>query len=146
MASKPAQLRWWYPLLSMAVALAFGVVSYALLSSAGKLPLGLRDNPWPMELLAVVATLVGLGLAVRAFRQRRLRAVATGSALLAAASTALFLLMVHVISYKLPPPPAELVIGRQAPDFTLPDETGALVTLASRLEHKTLLVFYRGFW
>lgn len=139
-------LRWWAPLISMAVALAFGIVTYAVLNNTGKIPAGLRDNPWPMELVAVTATLTSLGLAVIAYRQRRVRAVATVGAFLATASTALFLLIVHVVSYKLPPPPAELAVGTQAPEFTLPDEGGAPVVLASLHSHPTLLVFYRGFW
>ena len=139
-------LRWWAPLVSLAVALAFGIVTYALLNSSGRISAGLRDNPWPMELVAGAATLVSLGLAVQAFRQRRVRIVATACALLAAASTALFLMIVHVASYKLPPAPAELAVGTPAPAFTLPDETGRPVALASLREHPTLLVFYRGFW
>lgn len=139
-------LRWWAPLVSMAVALAFGIVSYAILNSTGKISAGLRDNPWPMELVAVAATLTSLGLAVLAYRQRRVRIVATLGAVLATASTALFLLIVHVSSYKLPPPPAELAVGAPAPEFTLPDESGTPVALASLREHPTLLVFYRGFW
>ena len=67
-------------------------------------------------------------------------------AVLATASTALFLMIVHVASYKLPPAPAELAVGTPAPEFTLPDETGRPVVLASLREHPTLLVFYRGFW
>lgn len=139
-------LRWWAPLVSLAVALAFGIVSYALLNSSGRIPAGLRDNPWPMELVAGVATLISLGLAVQSFRQRRVRIVATACAVLATASTALFLMIVHVSSYKLPPAPAELAVGTPAPEFTLPDETGRPVALASLREHPTLLVFYRGFW
>jgi|JI10StandDraft_1071094.scaffolds.fasta_scaffold525825_2 hypothetical protein len=143
-AGKP--LRWWVPLVSMAVALASGIISYAALNSSGRIPAGLRDNPWPMELVAGVATLASLGLAVLAYRQRRVRAVATACAVLAAASTAVFLLVVHVASYRLPPSPAELAVGTPAPAFTLPDETGRPVALASLREHPTVLVFYRGFW
>ena len=139
-------LRWWMPLVSMAVALAFGIGSYAALTSSGKLPAGLRDDPWPMEVIAGAATLVALGLAVLAYRQRRLRVVATVCAALAAASTALFLMIVHVSSYRLPAPPVELAMGTPAPEFTLPDEAGRPVTLTSLHDHPTLLVFYRGFW
>lgn len=139
-------LRWWAPLVSMAVALAFGIVSYAALTSSGKISAGLRDNPWPMEVVAGTATLVALGLLVQAYRQRRVRIVATVCAVLATASTALFLMIVHVASYRLPAPPVELAVGTQAPEFTLPDESGRPVTLASLHDHPTLLVFYRGFW
>lgn len=130
----------------MVVALASGIASYAVLNSTGKIPAGLRDNPWPMELVATLASLATLGLAVLAYRQRRVRIVATVSALLATASTAVFLLIVHVASYKLPPPPPELAVGTHAPEFSLPDENGTQVALASLHDRPTVLVFYRGFW
>lgn len=139
-------LRWWAPLFSLMVALAFGIGSYAALTSSGKIPAGLRDDPWPMEAVAGVATLVALGLAVMAYRQRRVRVVATVCAVLATANTALFLMIVHVSSYRLPAPPVELAVGAPAPEFTLPDEAGRPVALASLHDHPTLLVFYRGFW
>jgi cytochrome oxidase Cu insertion factor (SCO1/SenC/PrrC family) len=35
----------------------------------------------------------------------------------------------------------------QAPDFTLPDQSGAPTTLSALTEHgPSVLVFYRGFW
>lgn len=139
-------LRWWAPLLSGAVALLFGLAPYALVTRSGKMPVGLRDDPWPLELVAVVATAAALGLLVVALRQKRARLVAGVSALLATLSTAGFLALVHVVTYDLPPPPPELAIGSPAPDFALPDETGRPVTLASVQGHPTLLVFYRGFW
>ena len=38
-------------------------------------------------------------------------------------------------------------VGEAAPDFTLPDATGAPVTLASFRERApVVLVFYRGYW
>lgn len=139
-------LRWWAPLISLAVALGFGIASYAVLTSTGKISAGLRDDPWPMEVIAGAATLVGLGFLVQAYRQKRVRAVATVCAVLATASTAVFLMLVHVASYRLPAPPVELAVGSPAPDFTLADEAGRPVTLASQQGHPTLLVFYRGFW
>lgn len=139
-------LRWWIPALSGVVALLSGIVPYALLSSAGKLPARLRDDPWPLEVVAVVAAATTFGLLVVAYRQKRARVVATVAALLATLSTALFLALVHVISYELPPPPPELAIGSAAPEFTLPDEGGRPVTLASLQGHPSLLVVYRGAW
>ena len=139
-------LRWWAPLLCAVAALMFGILPYALLSSAGKIPLGLRDNPWPMELVAVLATAATVALAVLAYRQKRARAVATAGAVLAVLSTGIFVLLVHVGSYGLPAPPTALAAGTPAPDFTLPDEAGAPVKLASLHGQKVLLVFYRGAW
>jgi peroxiredoxin Q/BCP len=40
-----------------------------------------------------------------------------------------------------------LKVGEPAPDFTLPDATGAAVSLASfRDRSPVVLVFYRGYW
>jgi hypothetical protein len=139
-------LRWWVPLVSAVVALAFGFLPYALLTASAKIPDGLRDNPWPMELVAVVATGVAVALAVFAYRQKRARAVATASAAVATLATAVFVLLVHVGSYDLPPPPKELAVGTVAADFVLPDEAGNSVALAAMRGRSTLLVFYRGAW
>lgn len=133
-------------MVSAVVALAFGLVPYVLLSSMGTIPASLRDNPWPMELVAVVATAVGVFLAIRAYREKRVRALATVCTALATLGTAGFLLLVHVATYQLPPAPKELAVGTVAPDFTLPDEEGRPVALASLRGHTALLVFYRGSW
>jgi hypothetical protein len=136
----------WPLLLCAVVALGFGIGPYIALTAAAWMPLGVRDNPWPMELVAVAATVVSIALAVRAFQARRARAVATVCAVAALASTGLFAMLVHFGSGALPPPPQQLAIATPAPDFTLPDETGAAVSLASMRGHPTLLVFYRGYW
>ena len=48
---------------------------------------------------------------------------------------------------RLPAASAVLKVGEAAPDFTLPDATGAAVTLASfRDQRPVVLVFYRGYW
>jgi len=39
-----------------------------------------------------------------------------------------------------------LAVGQVAPDFTLPDQNGHAVKLADARGHKTVLVFYRGYW
>ena len=39
-----------------------------------------------------------------------------------------------------------IVLGQQAPDFTLPDQNGKAVTLSAARGHKAVLVFYRGYW
>jgi cytochrome oxidase Cu insertion factor (SCO1/SenC/PrrC family) len=99
-----------------------------------------------MELFAVAATAASLAFVVAAYRQRRARIVATGAGALSLFATLGFVLFVHRISYALPPPPAEPLIGTTAPDFTLPDDAGNPVTLSSLRGHMTLLVFYRGYW
>lgn len=139
-------LRWWAPLASAALALTFGFLPYVMLTYSGKIPVSLRDNPWPLELLAVAATIATIVLAVQAYRQKRVRIVATLSALLATLATTFFLLLVHVGSYELPSAPKELAIGTIAPDFVLPDAKGGSFSLASTRGHRVLLVFYRGAW
>jgi hypothetical protein len=139
-------LRWWVPVAGAVVALAAGLVPYIILNVMGVIPPGLRDNPWPMELVAVIATAAVVLIAIRAYREKRVRAVATVSAALATLSTAGFLLLVHVATSQLPPATNELALGTPAPDFTLPDEAGRPVSLASLRGQPTLIVFYRGAW
>ena len=139
-------LRWWAPPASAALALAFGFLPYVMLTYSGKIPVALRDNPWPLELFAVAATSTAIVLAIQAYRQKRVRIVATVSALLATLATAFFFLLVHVGSYQLPSAPKELAVGISAPDFVLPDAKGGSFALASTRGHRVLLVFYRGAW
>ena len=48
---------------------------------------------------------------------------------------------------KIPAAPTVLRVGEPAPDFTLPDASGAPVSLASFRERTpVVLVFYRGYW
>lgn len=84
-------LSWRVRLLSTGVALAFGILHCALLTTSGKTPAGLRDYPGPMELMAGAATLCSLGLLGAAYQQRR-RIRATVYALLAPLNTALFVM------------------------------------------------------
>ena len=139
-------LRWWVPVVAAVIALALGLVPYILLTATATLPSPLRNNPWPMELAAGIATAAVVLIAIRAYREKRLRAAATVCAALATLGTAAFVLFVHVATYALPPAPKELAVGTTAPDFTLPDEEGRPVTLASFRGQPTLLVFYRGSW
>ncbi len=45
------------------------------------------------------------------------------------------------------PRAAPVEVRRQAPDFALPDHTGAEVTLRSLLaKGPVVVIFYRGFW
>ncbi len=41
---------------------------------------------------------------------------------------------------------AAVQLGQPAPDFTLPDQNGAPISLSSARGHKVVLVFYRGYW
>jgi len=41
---------------------------------------------------------------------------------------------------------AAVVVGQQAPDFTLSDQNNKATSLASAHGHKAVVVFYRGYW
>lgn len=131
---------------SAVVALAFGFIPYAALTYSGKIPPGLRDNPWPMEVVALAATIATIVLTVYAYRQKRLRIVSTVSATLATLATVFFLLLVHVGSYEIPGASNEIAIGDVAPDFVLSDAKGESFSLAATRGKPVLLVFYRGAW
>jgi len=139
-------LRWWLPVLLAITSLGLGLVPYAALSAAGKLPLAVRDRPWLFEIGTMLFAIGAVIVAVRAYRERRVRAVATLAAVLAGIQALFFLFFVHVGTYALPDPSRAPGVGAAAPDFTLPDETGAPVSLASLRGHPTLIVFYRGSW
>jgi cytochrome oxidase Cu insertion factor (SCO1/SenC/PrrC family) len=47
---------------------------------------------------------------------------------------------------RLPAPQIPSAAGKPAPDFTLRDQHGRAVHLASLRGHPVLLVFYRGYW
>jgi len=51
------------------------------------------------------------------------------------------------VATRVPTTPSALVVGRPAPDFTLPDSSGRPVRLADyRGQKAVVLVFYRGYW
>jgi hypothetical protein len=53
----------------------------------------------------------------------------------------------HFVAARVPVTPTAFVIGRPAPEFTLPDSAGRTVSLADYRGRKpVLLVFYRGYW
>ncbi len=139
-------LRWWAPLATAAVALGSGIAPYIALNNSGKIPASIRDNPWPMELVAIAATIATIVLTVEAYRQKRVRIVATLSAALATLATGVFLLLVHVASYQIPGESKEVALGSVAPDFVLSDAQGQSFSLASMRGKPVLLVFYRGVW
>lgn len=96
-----------------------------------------RDFPWVNILLfALAALLLVIGLR-RAFAARRLRWLRITSALIAAATSiaifASFAMSVFVNARHLPASAHAPQVGERAPDFTLPDDSGAPVSLAALL-------------
>lgn len=43
-------------------------------------------------------------------------------------------------------PSTPVTVGKTAPDFSLHDQDGNVVTLSKQRGKKVVLVFYRGFW
>ncbi len=65
----------------------------------------------------------------------------------APAEIGLFLLLSLVaVSQVLPKPQIPSAVGRQVPNFTLPDQRGRTLQLASLRGKRVLLIFYRGYW
>lgn len=46
----------------------------------------------------------------------------------------------------LPKPQTASAEGKEAPDFSLPDQEGREVKLSSLRGHRVVLIFYRGYW
>ncbi len=121
-----------------------------------------RDFPWASYLLFGV----GLGLLVggvrRAYRQpERYGGKVAGSvmAVLGVALLGLFALSTTYLSKQLPASKGAPQVGEKAPDFSLPDKDGTMVTMSGLLHspfsiasgeqrkpNGALLIFYRGYW
>jgi hypothetical protein len=110
-----------------------------------------RDFPWVNLLLfAVGGALLIRGL-IRAFGQpAAYRGKVSGSilTLLSLAGFGLFAYGVFYMGRHLPASTGAPKVGQHAPDFSLPDQTGKLITLADLTSagHGAILIFYRGHW
>jgi drug/metabolite transporter (DMT)-like permease len=116
-----------------------------------------RDFPWANLLLfgiAVVISLVGIR---RAFAPDRRRIAKIGGSLLGALSilvVGFFLFSFFIASRWLPTAQGAPHVGQKAPDFTLADTTGRMVSLSeltsapinAAAPKGVLLIFYRGYW
>jgi len=117
-----------------------------------------RDFPWA-NLLMFGAGLVLLTLGLRrAYREPQLyRGKVAGAILLSLGVVVLafFCFGYFYLMRQLPASTSAPRVGQQAPDFTLPDQDGNLVTLAELLRsapggtggaNGAVLIFYRGYW
>ena len=122
-----------------------------------------RDFPWANLLLFALAAallLVGVRRAFAPDRPRPRRSKIAG-AILATLSVAIFGFFVFstfIVARRLPASHSAPQIGQRAPDFTLSDTNGKLVSLSELLtspingkaasvnSRGVLLVFYRGYW
>lgn len=157
----------WNPWLWVGFALVLvGFASYPLFFA--RFPIT-RDFPWAnLALMALAVFLVGAGV-VRAFRQPDVyRGKVSGSILgvLTVLLVGSFLLEIFYATKRIPASHGAPQVGEVAPDFTLPDSQGNLVTLSSLLDSPfapngssapaagtesvktagSVLIFYRGYW
>jgi hypothetical protein len=110
-----------------------------------------RDFPWVnLILFAAAGCLLATGL-YRAFtRPDQYRGRISGPilGLLSLGIAGLFCYGAFYEARHLPPGETALRVGQQAPDFTLPDVDGRMVSLSQLRQGKraALLIFYRGYW
>ena len=119
-----------------------------------------RDFSWAnLLLLAIGGVLMCAGL-MRAFKQPEVYRGRIFGSILAVLSIAAIGLFVYGLFYEarqVPLATAAPRVGQRAPDFTLPDQNGKVVTLADLLSsgpagtgkvraNGVLLIFYRGHW
>lgn len=118
-----------------------------------------RDFPWANLLLfALSAVLVMIGVR-RAYSSdhshpRRSKIFATILMTLSLAIFGFFVFSTLIMGRRLPASHSAPTVGRNAPDFTLPDSSGKPVSLSELLTSPVndkkptgvLLVFYRGYW
>ncbi len=157
--------RSWNPILWGGFALVLaGIASYPTFFI--RFPVT-RDFPWAnFLLLAVAACMLAVGVLLAFKRPGAYRGKVSGPILasLSALLIGFFLVSIFYIARNLPASKNAPRAGEIAPDFTLPDSTGNVVTLSSLLNlpfgtndwpvtaaatGKTsgaVLIFYRGYW
>jgi cytochrome oxidase Cu insertion factor (SCO1/SenC/PrrC family) len=102
----------------------------------------------PLLNLAMIVAGVALsciGIA-RAKPTLRSRGLAAFLALLNVSFAGAFAWFIFFGSYAMPAAARAPAIGRVAPDFELPDQTGTHVRLSALRGKPVVLLFYRGFW
>jgi len=118
-----------------------------------------RDFPWANLVLFVIAGIllylgVRRGFASDRPHPVRSKIVTTIVSTLSVVIFAFFVFTIFVEGRRLPASKGAPQVGQRAPDFTLPNTTGKLVSLNELLTSPingtapkgVLLVFYRGYW
>jgi cytochrome oxidase Cu insertion factor (SCO1/SenC/PrrC family) len=121
----------------LALAVSMGTVTAFVVLLQMLIPVG---PAWYLGALALAVVLAAIAVA-------QSRGWLTMSAL--AVSVLLFALggVFNFVLMRVPTTPSAFVVGRPAPDFTLPDSAGRPVSLADyRGRQPVVLVFYRGYW
>jgi hypothetical protein len=145
--------RWNWSLWVGFLLVVAGVVSYVPVFA--QFPLT-RDFPWVNLLMCAAGLALLMAGVVRAYRRKEVyrgRVVGPILALLGALAVAFFCWGILVVARQLPASAAAPHVGQKAPNFTLPDQDGKPVSLASLLAPQpgarsggALLIFYRGHW
>ena len=129
-------IRYWPALQSVLLSLG-AIVGYVAFL---RMPV-VRNHPELYLVAFALATLIAAAASWRAARWPNVVALALSAVLLVLGGYFNFVLA------RVPATATALKIGEPAPDFTLPDATGASVSLASfRDRTPVVLVFYRGYW
>jgi len=129
-------IRYWPALVSVWLSLGAIAGYFALL----RVP-AVRNRPELYLAAFALAALIAGVASWRAARWPNLAALALSAVLLVLGGYFNFVLA------RVPATATTFNIGEPAPDFTLPDATGAPVSLASfRDRTPVVLVFYRGYW
>lgn len=129
-------IRYWPALLSVLLSLGAiaGYVAFLRVPAV-------RNHPELYFAAFAVATLIAGVASWQAARWPNFVALAISALLLVLGGYFNFVLA------RVPATATKLRVGEPAPDFTLPDSTGAAVSLASfRDRTPVVLVFYRGYW
>jgi len=116
-----------------------------------------RGFPWANLLLFGIAAallLVGVRRAFAPERRRRSKIAASILATLSVAMIGVFIFAAFIMSRWLPASEGAPQIAQRAPDFTLADTSGRMVSLSELLSTPikgtapkgVLLIFYRGYW
>ena len=129
-------IRYWPALVSVLLSLGAIGIYVAFL----RVP-AIRNHPELYLVAFAVAVVIAAAATWHATRWPNLVALGLSVVLLVLGGYFNFVLA------KIPPAPPLLRVGEPAPDFTLPDPSGAPVSLASfRQQTPVVLVFYRGYW
>ena len=129
-------IRYWPALLSVLVTLGAVAGYYAFL----RVP-AVRNHPELYLVAFALATVIAGVASWRAARWPNFVALGLSAVLLILGGYFNFVLA------RVPATATILKVGEPAPDFTLPDATGAPISLASfRDKAPVVLVFYRGYW
>jgi len=131
------------PILLATVGALAGLPAYLLAEHLHLLSPALRDRPWPLDAIVLMAALGALGMALSS-TDRRGRVIAFACSLGAALSLIALLSYAHVMLHELPPASPEVAVGHELPELSFPDDHGGTVALASLRGHGAVLLLFRG--